>query len=151
MLAIKNSLCIIVLVQNNTKVKMQLESFKVEYHSGIPVYKQIINIVKTALLNSEIIIGDKLPSIRSLAVRLNINPNTVAKAYRELELTNVIESAGRNGSRISASKDKINGITEEMKKEKMDEIYKRVLSEAKSYSISEADLKKMFTKDEKDE
>lgn len=126
---------------------MQLESFKVEYHSGIPVYKQIINIVNSALLNNEIVLGDKLPSIRSLANQLNINPNTVAKAYRELELTNVIESAGRNGSRISANKDTTNKISDEIKKEKMDEIYQRVLSEAKAYSISEEELNKMFKKE----
>lgn len=130
-------------------VKMDENSFKIEYHSGIPVYRQIINIVTTAILNEEIKVGDKLPAIRSLATTLNINPNTVAKAYRELELTNAIESSGRNGSVISASKDSFGDLSNQMKENKLKEIHERVLAEAKAYSISEEDLIKMFQKGEK--
>lgn len=128
---------------------MDEKSFKIEYHSGIPVYRQIINIVTTAILNEEIKVGDKLPAIRSLATTLNINPNTVAKAYRELELTNAIESSGRNGSVILATKNSFGEITNKEKEIKLQELRARVLAEAKAYSISEEDIIKIFQKGEK--
>lgn len=130
---------------------MDENSFKVEYHSGIPVYRQIINIVTTAILNEELKAGDKLPAIRSLANALNINPNTVAKAYRELELTNAIESSGRNGSVILATKDSLNDVSSTIKENKLLEIRQRVLAEAKAYAISEEELIKLFQKGEKGE
>lgn len=130
---------------------MDENSFKVEYHSGIPVYRQIINIVTTAILNEEIKAGDKLPAIRNLASALNINPNTVAKAYRELELTNAIESSGRNGSVILATKDSLSDISSAVKENKLLEIRQRVLAEAKAYAISEEELIKLFQKGEKSE
>ena len=73
----------------------------IEYHSGIPVYRQVINAVTSAIANGEITEGDPLPTIRNLAEELMINPNTVAKAYRELELTGVVASAGRNGTVVT--------------------------------------------------
>lgn len=130
---------------------MDENSFKVEYHSGIPVYRQIINIVTTAILNEELKAGDKLPAIRSLANALNINPNTVAKAYRELELTNAIESSGRNGSVVLATKDSLSDISSTIKENKLLEIRQRVLAEAKAYAISEEDIIKLFQKGEKGE
>ncbi len=116
----------------------------IEYHSGIPVYRQIINSVTSAVANGELKAGDSLPTIRSLAAELKINPNTVAKAYREMELTGVIESAGRNGTVVTAEKTALPRPSPAEKEEKLREIYSRVLAEAKAYRISEADLAEMF-------
>jgi GntR family transcriptional regulator len=69
----------------------------VEFHSGIPVYKQIIHHVQSAISSGVLREGDQLPTIRSLHQQLGVNPNTVAKAYRELELLGHISTERGSG------------------------------------------------------
>ena len=80
-----------------------LDGWEVEYNSGIPVYRQIINQVCGAVAADGFKPGDQLPTIRALSEQLNVNPNTVAKAYRELELKGVIISERGSGSFINES------------------------------------------------
>src|SRR5208283_880952 len=79
-----------------------LDQWQVEYNSGIPVYRQIINHVCAAVAAGAFKPGDQLPTIRALSERLNVNPNTVAKAYRELELKGIVVSERGSGSFIQA-------------------------------------------------
>jgi DNA-binding transcriptional regulator YhcF (GntR family) len=79
-----------------------LDVWRVEYNSGIPVYRQIINQVCSGVAGAVFMAGDQLPTIRALSERLNVNPNTVAKAYRELELKGIIVSERGSGSFIQA-------------------------------------------------
>src|SRR5208282_6920182 len=79
-----------------------LDQWQVEYNSGIPVYRQIINQVCAAVAGGACKPGDQLPTIRALSGQLNVNPNTVAKAYRELELKGIIETERGSGSFIQA-------------------------------------------------
>ena len=58
---------------------------KVDFHSGEPVYKQIVQSLKGDIISGKLSNNEAIPSIRELARDLNINPNTVARAYRELE------------------------------------------------------------------
>ena len=66
-----------------------------------PVYQQIVEQVEMAVAGGKLLPGDRLPSIRELAAQLRINPNTVARAYRELERAGVIETRGANGSFVA--------------------------------------------------
>ena len=79
-----------------------LHQWQVEYNSGIPAYRQIINQACAAVAAGTFKPGDQLPTIRALSERLNVNPNTVAKAYRELELKGIIVSERGSGSFIQA-------------------------------------------------
>lgn len=63
-----------------------------------PVFSQLISQIRSAVLNGNIQSGAPLPSIRQLAIELQLNPNTVAKAYRLLERDGVIETRGRRGT-----------------------------------------------------
>lgn len=58
--------------------------------SSVPVYEQIENHVQFAIASATLKSGDQLPSVKELATRLSINPNTVAKAYRDLEVMGII-------------------------------------------------------------
>jgi GntR family transcriptional regulator len=78
--------------------------FRLELHSGVPVYRQIIDQVRGGLATGSLIAGDQLPTVRQLAVDLAINPNTVVRAYRELELGGLLESHQGTGTFISAQK-----------------------------------------------
>jgi len=69
-------------------------------HTGVPVYRQIIDQVRSGIASGALIAGDQLPTVRQLAVDLSINPNTVVRAYRELELGGLLESNQGTGTFI---------------------------------------------------
>lgn len=69
--------------------------------SGLPVYQQIVNQIKYLVSSSALAAGAELPAIRVLAERLLINPNTVARAYRELETAGVVVKRGTAGTFVS--------------------------------------------------
>jgi DNA-binding transcriptional regulator YhcF (GntR family) len=60
--------------------------FQLDLRSGVPVYRQIMDQVLAAMASGRLTTGDQLPTVRQLAVDLSINPNTVIRAYRELEI-----------------------------------------------------------------
>src|SRR6187551_344306 len=68
---------------------------------GIPIYLQIVNQVKYLVASGRITTGDELPPIRTLAEKLVINPNTVARAYRELESAGIVEKRRTAGTYVS--------------------------------------------------
>jgi GntR family transcriptional regulator len=70
---------------------------------GVPVYLQIVNQVKYLVASSRLAAGEELPPIRALAAQLLINPNTVARAYRELEQAGVVEKRSTSGTYVSAN------------------------------------------------
>ncbi len=70
----------------------------IDVKSGVPFYRQIIDQVKAAIATEAIAAGDRLPTVRQLAVDLSINPNTVSRAYTELELTGLVETQMGSGT-----------------------------------------------------
>jgi len=78
--------------------------FLLDLHSGVPVYRQIIDQVRGAIASGSLKAGDQLPTMRQLAVDLAINPNTVVRAYRELELGGLLETHQGTGTFISTQK-----------------------------------------------
>ncbi|MGV8883820.1 MAG: GntR family transcriptional regulator [Rhodoglobus sp.] len=73
--------------------------------SATPPYEQIRSQVRDAVRNGTLSAGTKLPTVRRLAEDLGIAPNTVARAYRELEADGFIETRGRNGTVVSPQGD----------------------------------------------
>ncbi|REJ34885.1 MAG: GntR family transcriptional regulator [Bacillota bacterium] len=73
-------------------------------HSGVPIYVQLVQQVKTAIAAGVLREGDRLPTVRELALELTINPNTVARAYRELERAGFIETTPGRGTYVKAAK-----------------------------------------------
>lgn len=71
-------------------------TFRLNTHSGVPPYLQIVQQVKQALQIGIVQPGDQLPTVKEVVSQILINPNTVAKAYRELENLGIVE--GRTGS-----------------------------------------------------
>jgi GntR family transcriptional regulator len=72
--------------------------------SGVPVYRQIIDQVTGGIASGALTPGDQLPTVRQLAVDLSINPNTVIRAYGELEIRGVLETEQGTGTFISQQK-----------------------------------------------
>jgi GntR family transcriptional regulator len=78
--------------------------FKLDLASGVPVYRQIIDQVMGGIARGALASGDQLPTVRQLAVDLSVNPNTVVRAYRELEIRGVLETQQGTGTFISRQK-----------------------------------------------
>jgi len=74
---------------------------RISASDGVPIYQQVVNQVKYLVASGRLEPGAELPPIRVLADRLLINPNTVARAYRELEVAGVVVKRGTTGTFIS--------------------------------------------------
>jgi GntR family transcriptional regulator len=99
---------------------------QIDTQSSIPIYAQIVDRVMRLAREGELTSDAALPSVRQLASDLEINPNTVARAYRELERHGVIKTAGRRGTRVAS------GAEERARQAlatRLDEIVSRVLRE----------------------
>ena len=70
-------------------------------HDGVPIYLQIVNQVKYLVASGRLAPVEELPAIRVLAEQLTVNPNTVARAYRELEIAGVVEKRRTAGTYVS--------------------------------------------------
>jgi GntR family transcriptional regulator len=79
-------------------------NFTLDPANAAPIYRQIIQQIEYAILSGRMKPGDRLPTIRSLAVELKTNPNTIAKAYGELEIRGILETQVGSGTYISDKK-----------------------------------------------
>jgi GntR family transcriptional regulator len=87
-----------------TKAAKAPPQFRLDSQSGVPAYRQIIDQVQGGLASGTLGAGDQLPTVRQLAVDLAINPNTVLRAYRELEIRGVLDSQQGTGTFIADRK-----------------------------------------------
>lgn len=113
---------------------------KIDSRSSKPIYEQIIDGIKENIVRGILESGDKLPSVRELAVILTTNPNTVSKAYKELEREKIIEVLRGKGTYISDFKPKVD-------EEKMNFIkkeLKQLLIEAQYLGINKEEFIKML-------
>jgi GntR family transcriptional regulator len=113
----------------------------VDPRSGVPIYLQIIEQVKRSIALGVLQAGEQLPTVKQLAMDLTVNPNTVARAYRELERDQVIETAPGRGSFVRA-----NGVTESPKvaAEIAGDALDVALREAKSVGLERDEVRRLF-------
>jgi GntR family transcriptional regulator len=78
--------------------------FALDLRSGLPIYRQLIDQVRSGMALGSLHAGDQLPTVRQLAVDLAINPNTVLRAYRELELGGLLETHQGTGTFVTKKK-----------------------------------------------
>ncbi len=87
---------------------------QIRFDPSIPIYLQIIDEIKRLVATGGLVSGDKLPSQRDLATRLHVNPNTVQRAYREMELEGLVETLRGQGTFIRQDSDVVEGLREEI-------------------------------------
>lgn len=75
---------------------------QIDTNNGIPIYEQICRQVKFAVANGSLIVGEHVPSVREMAIRAAVNVNTVARAYRELQIEGVLVSIRGTGLAVAA-------------------------------------------------
>ncbi|MCF8000502.1 MAG: GntR family transcriptional regulator [Halanaerobiales bacterium] len=87
---------------------------KIDFDASKPIYEQVIDGIKKQIARGEIDPGDKLPSQREMAKEIQVNPNTVQRAYREMELLDLVETKRGRGTFIKDDDKVIKEINEQM-------------------------------------
>lgn len=109
--------------------------------NGVPIYLQVVNQIKYLVAAGRLAAGEELPPIRVLAEKLLINPNTVARAYRELETAGIVEKRRTAGTYVSDQGSPL------ARRERMRILAERVdglLAEARQMDVSLADVVKLI-------
>jgi DNA-binding transcriptional regulator YhcF (GntR family) len=87
-----------------SEIELQAFAFRLDTHSGVPVYRQLIDQVQAAIASGGLAVGDQLPTVRQVAVDLAINPNTVSRAYREMEIRGLLDTQQGTGTFVADRK-----------------------------------------------
>ncbi|MFQ5654062.1 MAG: GntR family transcriptional regulator [Planctomycetota bacterium] len=111
--------------------------FRIDSKSGVPFYRQIIEQVKFAIARKRLKPGDRLPTVRKLAVDLSVNPNTVVRAYRELELEGVLETQQGSGTFVGGARPEIDSLE---RRRMLDQILTDLLARGASYGFTVDDV-----------
>ncbi len=112
--------------------------FTLNAKSSTPFYRQVIHQVELAVADGRLTRGMKLPTVRALAVDLSVNPNTVARAYNEMEIRGIVETQPGSGTYVKAKEE---DIDEKKRKEILREITESYITSAASYGFSLDDIK----------
>ena len=112
-------------------------TFILDPGGGTPFYRQIIDQIKFGIASGNLKTGEQLPTVRALAVELKVNLNTIAKAYKELEILSILDTQQGSGTFINA-----NGIvlSDEEKLRKIQDICKEFLTVAYTYGFSKEEV-----------
>ena len=114
---------------------------KIDITSAVPVYAQIVDQIKHLVATGVMKSGDSLPSLRETAMLLRVNPLTVAKAYKQLEIEGLIETQHGKGSFIS---NKAKPVVEDYKNKMIEKSINKLLFDAFNVNMSIDDLQKII-------
>ncbi|MBM5609071.1 GntR family transcriptional regulator [Listeria ivanovii] len=115
---------------------------KPTFHTDKPIYSQICDWMKKKMVTREWKSDDKLPSVREMGASLAVNPNTVSRAYQELERAGYIYAKRGMGSFVTSEK----AVFEQLKSELAEEIATRFLEEAESIGLNSQAAIELLTK-----
>jgi GntR family transcriptional regulator len=112
-----------------------------DFHSGLPIYAQIVNQVQSQLANGILKPGDQLPTVRALAQELRVNFNTVARAYRILDEAHIISTQQGRGTYITEIPQP--DVSERLRHESLEALTQRFITEAIRLGFSEREVSQM--------
>lgn len=115
---------------------------QIDNKSSLPIYQQIVDKIKEEILKGTLEKGDRLPSVRELSAMITANPNTVSRAYSELERQKVIETMRGRGTYVTSDYE---ATIDEKRVKAMQEDIKKIIIEAKYMGISKEKLVKMVS------
>lgn len=111
--------------------------FVLDPKAGTPFYRQIVDQIKFGIASGKLAVGEQLPTVRSLAVELKVNLNTVAKAYKELEIQNILETYQGTGTFINKSEI---DLSDKERNSKLQDICREFMTIAFNYGFSIDDM-----------
>ena len=109
---------------------------EVLFDNNIPIYIQLVDELKTAIISGNIKAGERLPSVRELALQIKVNPNTVQKALAELEMKGLIYTQRTNGKFVTEDKD----LIEKLRCEYASSLVLNFISSMESIGIEKKDI-----------
>jgi len=104
------------------------EIMDTEFNDKMPIYLQIMDIIKTDIVTGKLKLKDKLPSVREMASNLKVNPNTLQRSYQELERLGIVFTQRGTGTFVGEGKDMVDDLKKEMAKEVIDSFILRMKS-----------------------
>lgn len=113
----------------------------IDNKSSTPIYQQIVDQVKEEILKGILQAGDKLPSVREMSSMITANPNTVSRAYSELERLKVIETIRGRGTYVTSE---YKPVMEEERMENLKDSIKKIIVEAKYMGLSKEKMIEMI-------
>ncbi|MEK6753606.1 MAG: GntR family transcriptional regulator [Chloroflexota bacterium] len=114
---------------------------QLDFHSGLPIYTQIVNQIQSQLANGVLKPGDQLPTVRALAQELRVNFNTVARAYRMLDEVRIISTQQGRGTYITEIPPL--EVSEKLRHESLSALTQRFVSEAVRLGFSQREISQM--------
>mgnify|MGYP003482123379 FL=1 len=114
---------------------------RLDFHSGLPIYTQIVNQIQSQLANGRLKPGDQLPTVRALAQELRVNFNTVARAYRILDEARIISTQQGRGTYITEIPPP--NISEKLRNESLEALTQRFINEAFRLGFFEKEISQM--------
>jgi GntR family transcriptional regulator len=122
---------------------MRMFRFNIDFASPLPVFRQIIYLIKMEILSGRLKSGDQLPPIRELAKILKLNPNTVSKAYNTLESEGFTESRRGSGNWVSYKQAGLDSLRRGM----VEDEWKSFLEKALTLGASSQDIYELLKRD----
>jgi len=107
-----------------------------EFNENLPIYIQIMNIIKRKIIKGELKGGNKLPSVRDLSTELKVNPNTIQRAYQELERENLVYTQRGMGTFVTEDEN----IIRDLKKSMASNLVNNFIEDMKSLGFSLEDI-----------
>ena len=115
------------------------------FNDNIPIYIQLVEMIKTDIVSGKYQPGDKLPAVRDLAMELGVNPNTVQRAFSELEREDLVKSDRTNGRYVTEDKKKIKELLKVLSEKYIDELFEKL----NSLGMSDGQIVKMINNERK--
>lgn len=114
--------------------------FSLDLHNGVPLYEQVVRQIKFAVANGALRSGDLTPSVRELAKQLTLNPNTVARAYRQLQDEGVVTPV--RGSGLAVTADAVTRCKAD-RKTLCRQTFRQAIDAARQSGLADDDIEKM--------
>jgi GntR family transcriptional regulator len=124
-------------MNGNAEMEARGFAFRLDDHSGVPVYRQLIDQVQGAIAAGVLRPGNQLPTVRLVAVELAINPNTVLRAYREMEIRGILDTQQGTGTFIA---DRQTEPSKEERQRKLAQLVSEFVSRAGSAGLTVNEL-----------
>ncbi|WP_226000336.1 GntR family transcriptional regulator [Paenibacillus sp. BJ-4] len=121
--------------------EQRVGSFRFLIDFSQPLYEQVLNQVRSSIAKGEIEMGSKMPSVRDLAQELRMNPNTVMRAYQELERDGLTEKRRGLGTYVTSSSERINSFREQLARTYIDQF----LGQMSSLGLSWEDVQQYIS------
>ena len=117
------------------------DRLEINPRSSTPIYQQVVDGVKELVARGILVPGERMPTVRELAVELSLNPNTIAKAYQKLEQEGIIETMRSRGTFVAG---RTEVLDKEMAREQLEGLVEKVLVEAYHLGLNREDIKQLF-------